>query len=150
MDNFFGNLYGSFKGLYGDSLHDYLLGYDCSTGNYDGDPSIGLYGWSTLALAVLLLLIYYYIWQPVRHQKIKYWLSLSAVVLVAWLVPFYDLWEDLENGWIGDCLAYNISMRDIFNFALVNAFLAGVYFLVFSLFIKWGSKTCRYYPFRFF
>lgn len=147
MDNFFGNLYGLFKWLYGDSLHDYLLGYNCDTGTYDGDPCIGLCGFLTFVLASLLPLIYYYMWQPVRRQRIKYWFFLLVVVLVAWLVPFNCLWSDLQRGLVGDCLAEDISYMDISFFSLVNALLAGLYFLAFSVLSKWGSKTCRYYPF---
>ena len=97
--------------------------------------------------------IYYYIWNPVRSQQLKYWLFLGITSLANLLIAYFLISSDYDNGLIGDCLLYDnnglliIDQTNIVMFGIVNAFFTAILFFGFSMLYKLGSRTVRYYPF---
>ncbi len=153
MEELFGNLYSLLESFYGQPLSDYLWGYNCSTQDYDLDLQYNHFGMIAIIFAVVIPPIYYYFWNPVRHQQLKYWGLMVVSGLINFAIAYYNLTVDLDNGLIGDCLLYNsegtqvIDSMNIVMFGIVNFIFACILFFISSMIVKWGSKTVKHYPF---
>ena len=104
--------------------------------------------------ALIIPPIYYYLWNPVRHQQLKYWGLMIATGLVNFAIAYFMLTSDLDNGLIGDCLLYDnqgnqvIDTINIIMFGVVDLLFTAILFFITSMvFFKWGSKAVRHYPF---
>lgn len=154
MEEILGNIYCIFKSLYGQPVSEYLWGYNCETQDYSGELIYNQVGLIALLFAFCVPPIYYYLWNPVRRQRLKYWGLLIVTAFANFMIAYYMVSCDLENGLIGDCLMYAtdgtqvIDDRSIIMFGIVNAlFTAIIFFIVSVLIYKWGSKTVKHYPF---
>lgn len=153
MEEIFGNLYCLLDSFYGQPLSDYLWGYNCSTQNYDLDLLYNQFGMISIFFAILTPLVYYYLWNPVRHQQLKYWGLMIITGLINFAIAYYMLTADLDNGLIGDCLLYDnegnqvIDTMNIVMFGVVDFIFTSIVFFIFSMIFKWGSKTVKHYPF---
>lgn len=153
MGELFGNIYSFFESFYGKPLSEYLWGYNCSTQDYDLDLLYIQFGVIALISTFIMSSIYYYVWNPVRRQQLKYWMLMVATGCINFVFAFQWLTRDLENGMIGDCLLYDnqgyqvIGTMNIMMFGMVDFLFAAVFFFLFSLGIKWGSTAVKHYPF---
>lgn len=153
MEELFGNLYSLLESFYGQPLSDYLWGYNCSTQNYDLDLLYNQFGVISILSGILMPPIYYYLWNPVRHQQLKYWGLMIVTGLINFALAYYMLTADLDNGLIGDCLLYDnegnqvIDTMNIVMFGVVDFIFTSIVFFIFSMIFKWGSKTVKHYPF---
>ena len=154
MEEILGNIYCLLDTFYGKALSDYLWGYNCSTQNYDLDLLYNQFGIIAIISALIIPPIYYYVWNPVRHQQMKYWGLLFVTGLLNFIIVYYMLTNDMENGLIGDCLLYDnqgnqvIDTMNIVMFGVVNFIFSSLLFFVTSIvFFKWGSKAVKHYPF---
>ena len=153
MEELFGNLYSLLESFYGQPLSDYLWGYNCSTQNYDLDLLYNQFGVISILSGILMPPIYYYLWNPVRHQQLKYWGLMIVTGLINFALACYILTADLDNGLIGDCLLYDnegnqvIDTMNIVMFGVVDFIFTSIVFFIFSMIFKWGSKTVKHYPF---
>lgn len=153
MEEIFGNLYCLLDSFYGQPLSDYLWGYNCSTQNYDLDLLYNQFGVISIFFAILTPPIYYYLWNPVRYQQLKYWGLMIVTSLINFAIAYYMLTADLDNGLIGDCLLYDnegnqvIDTINIVMFGVVDFIFTSMLFFIFSMIIKWRSKTVKHYPF---
>ena len=154
MEDLLGKIYSLFDSLYGKPLSEYLWGYNCDSQDYSGDLIYNQLGIIAIITAFIVPPVYYYLWNPVRRQQLKYWLLLGGTALVNLLIAYFMISSDFDNGLIGDCLMYAeggepiIGETNIVMFGIVNALFTAVLFFVFSvLLFKWGSKTVKYYPF---
>lgn len=153
MEELFGNLYSLLESFYGQPLSDYLWGYNCSTQNYDLDLLYNQFGVISILSGILMPPIYYYLWNPVRHQQLKYWGLMIVTGLINFALACYMLTADLDNGLIGDCLLYDnegnqvIDTMNIVMFGVVDFIFTSIVFFIFSMIFKWGSKTVKHYPF---
>ena len=153
MEELFGNLYSLLESFYGQPLSDYLWGYNCSTQNYDLDLLYNQFGVISILSGILMPPIYYYLWNPVRHQQLKYWGLMIVTGLINFALACYILTADLDNGLIGDCLLYDnegnqvIDTMNIVMFGVLDFIFTSIVFFIFSMIFKWGSKTVKHYPF---
>lgn len=154
MEEILGNIYSFFESFYGKPLSEYLWGYNCSTQDYDLDLLYNQFGMIAIISAFIIPPIYYYIWNPVRHQQLKYWGLMIVTGLINFTYSYYMLTNDLDNGLIGDCLLYDnqgsqvIDSTNIIMFGVVDFFFTAILFIFFSLLLfKWGSKAVKHYPF---
>lgn len=153
MEELFGNIYCLLESFYGQPLSDYMWGYNCSTQNYDLDLLYNQFGLIAIFSTILLPPIYYYLWNPVRRQQLKYWGLMFVTGLFNFAIAYYMLTDDLDNGLISDCLLYNdegvlvIDTMNILMFGFVNFIFASILFFISSMVFKWGSKTVKHYPF---
>ncbi len=154
MEEILGNIYSLLESLYGKPLSEYLWGYNCESQDYSGDLIYNQIGFIAIAFAIIVPPLYYYVWNPVRKQQLKYWGLMGITALVNLLIAYFMISSDYENGLIGDCLRYDnngIAVMDhtnILMFGFVNAlFTAFLFFLLSVLVYKWKSKTVKYYPF---
>ena len=153
MEELLGNIYSLLDSFYGKPLSEYLWGYNCESQDYSGDLIYNQIGIIAIAFAVIVPPIYYYIWNPVRNQQLKYWVLLGLTALTNLLIAYFILSDDYDNGLIGDCLLYDDKgnpIMDQMNFMMcgfVNALFTAILFLGFSMLYKLGSRTVKYYPF---
>lgn len=154
MEEIFGQIYSWFESFYGQPLSEYLWGYDCSTQGYDADLLYNQFGLIALISAIIIPPVYYYLWNPVRHQQLKFWGLLVITAIINLIIAYEWLIDDLNNGLIGDCLLYDtqgnqvIDSVNIFMFGVVNFIFTSILFLATSTAIfKWMSKAVKHYPF---
>ena len=153
MEEILGNIYSLFDSFYGKPLSEYLWGYNCEAQDYSGALIYNQIGIVAIAFAIIVPPLYYYIWNPVRNQQLKYWGLMAVTAFANMLIAYFIISSDYENGLIGDCLLYDdkgIPVMDTMNivmFGFVNALFTAVLFFVFSMFYKWRSKAVKYYPF---
>ena len=153
MEELLGNIYSLLDSFYGQPLSEYLWGYNCESQDYSGDLIYNQIGIIAVISAIFMPPIYYYIWNPVRSQQLKYWLFLGITSLANLLIAYFLISSDYDNGLIGDCLLYDnnglliIDQTNIVMFGIVNAFFTAILFFGFSMLYKLGSRTVRYYPF---
>ncbi len=153
MEEILGNIYSLLDSFYGKPLSEYLWGYNCENQDYSGDLIYNQIGIIAIILAIIVPPLYYYIWNPVRNQRIKYWGLMAVTAFVNMLIAYFMISSDYDNGLIGDCLLYDdkgVTIMDTTNilmFGLVNALFTAILFFGFSMLYKRGSKTVKYYPF---
>ena len=153
MEELLGNIYSLLDSIYGQPLSEYLWGYNCESQDYSGDLIYNQIGIIAIVFAIIVPPFYYYVWNPVRKQQLKYWGLMGITAFVNLLIAYYMISSDYENGLIGDCLLYDnkgVPVMDNMNivmFGFVNAIFTAVLFFIFSMIYKWGSKTVKYYPF---
>lgn len=153
MEELLGNIYSLLDSFYGQPLSEYLWGYNCEAQDYSGDLIYNQIGIIAVISAIIVPPLYYYLWNPVRNQRLKYWGLMAITALVNLLIAYFMISSDFENGLIGDCLLYDdkgipvMGVTNIVMFSIVNALFTAILFFIFSMFYKWGSKTVKYYPF---
>lgn len=153
MEELLGNIYSLFDSFYGKPLSEYLWGYNCEAQDYSGALIYNQIGIIAIAFAIIVPPFYYFIWNPVRNQQLKYWGLMTVTAFANMLIAYFIISSDYENGLIGDCLLYDdkgIPVMDTMNivmFGFVNALFTAVLFFVFSMLYKWRSKAVKYYPF---
>ena len=153
MEELLGNIYSLLDSLYGQPLSEYLWGYNCESQDYSGDLIYNQIGIIAIIFGILVPPFYYYVWNPVRNQRLKYWGLMAITAFVNLLIAYFMISSDFENGLIGDCLLYDdqgipvMGTTNIVMFGLVNALFTATIFFIFSMIYKWGSKTVKYYPF---
>ena len=153
MEELLGNIYSLLDSFYGKPLSEYLWGYKCETQDYSGDLIYNQIGIIAIAFAIIVPPFYYYVWNPVRRQQFKYWGLMAITAFVNFLIAYFMISSDFDNGLIGDCLLYDdkgipvMGTTNIVMFGFVNVLFTAVLFFLFSMFYKWGSKTVKYYPF---
>ena len=136
MEEILGNIYSLLESFYGKPLSEYLWGYNCSTQYYDLDLIYNQFGMIAFISAIIIPPIYYYVWNPVRRQQLKYWGLMSVTGLVNFAIAYFMLTSDLDNGLI------------IIMFGVVDFLFTAILFFVFSVLgFKWGSKAVKHYPF---
>ncbi len=154
MEEILGNIYSLLKSLYGQPLSEYLWGYNCESQDYSGELIYNQVGTIAILFAIIVPPIYYYLWNPVRKQQLKYWGLMVITAITNLLIAYFMISSDLESGLIGDCLLYDdkgtqiIDSTNILMFGLVNALFTALLFFILSIILyKWGSKTVKHYPF---
>jgi hypothetical protein len=153
MGDFIANTYDYlFKNLYGQSLSDYLWGWECGTEAYTGSQLFNTYAIALFVCALILVVLYYYVWKPVRRQRLYWALLLVATGALNFYIAYHGVNSDYDNGLIGSCLLQDengnalINGNDIVGFGMANGLLAILVFVLLSFILKWGSKTVRNYP----
>jgi hypothetical protein len=153
---FFEAIYRWFASLFGGDLADYLSGYICPSdetqGGYLGSNQYVLYGVAALGVALLAMIIYYYV---INHPRLNSWWSWLFTLLSAGVVNLFIgalmTRGDLSAGDIGDCLVNgaNGGVYDVncWMFGLANFVVSSMWFIVFSLAFKWWSNSCKRTPF---
>jgi hypothetical protein len=151
----FDTIYGWFVSLYGGDLDSYLQGYICPTeeaGESWGASQYPMYGFIALGIALGVTLIYYYVINHPRFNKLWSWLLvLLAVGLSNLFVGALMTSGDLAAGNIDDCLigggTGGISDANCWMFGLADFFVSAIFFIIFSVGLKWWSISCKRTPF---
>ena len=162
MEKFLGNIYCLFESLFGKNLGEYLWGYNCDTQVYDGNNLFNTIGLIAIVVSFVFVLAYYYL--PVmlfNHPRSNRWWNWLIILLIAGGINFFIGYgwtiNDFLNGNIGDCLMYTkdaqgniisqlINKRDCWLFGLSNLFVSTIFFIGWTIILKWGSRNCKHSP----
>jgi hypothetical protein len=157
--DFIGRFYCFFEKLFGESLGEYLWGFNCGDQDYTNPVLFPRLALATLVISILVAILYYYV---VNNTRLSRWWHWFIVLLVnSTICFFYAYWwikEDSLNHLIGDCMLYErdeagnviaelITESNFWGLSLTNAIVAAIMFFVISICIKWKSSACRNTPF---
>lgn len=138
-------VYQLIAGLYGDTLHDFLLGVIGTSGTNHFNV---LFVVLLIISAGIIPYFYYILWDRATWSSIgKWFLVLLINAVVVFIVNFIwvqCLWDDMideEDGRL------NIDMLNIFEFGIASALLASFVFFIASLLWKTQSTNCPNTPF---
>lgn len=162
MEEFLGNIYCWFESLFGKNLGEYLWGYNCETQVYDGNNLFNAIGVIAILLSLIFVWAYYYLPLPLfNHPRSNRWWNWLIILLIAsginFIIGYGWTIKDFLNGNIGDCLMYTkdaegniisqlINKRDCWLFGLSNFFVSAMFFIGWTLLLKWGSRNCKHSP----
>jgi hypothetical protein len=153
------------ESLFGQNLADHLWGYNCETQSYRNSNAFNGIGLITLAISLVIVIIYYYVINHPRFNRWWSWLIMLGVSGISCLFIGYQ-WTatDFINGYIGDCLMYIrdedgnivsslIHEADCWMFGVANLIISVVFFIAFTFVVKIAgrfiplSRNCKYSPF---
>ena len=152
---FFETIYRWFIKLFGANFADYLAGFDCQEESYIGNNQFISFGIIAVIVAIVFMLLYYYV---INHPRFNRWWSWLIMLILTGTVNLFVGWKivssHLAAGNIGDCLLYNadktmtlIGQMNCWGFGLANFIVSVLWFILFSFCFKWGSRNCKYSPF---
>lgn len=153
---FFETIYRWFISFFGGDMADYLSGYVCesdtSEGGFLGRNQFTMYGFIALGIALAIVLIYYYV---INHPRfVKWWSWMLMLLLVGVLnliIGGAMTVGDLNAGEIGDCLLNGenggVYASNCWMFGLANFFVSAIFFIIFSIGLKWWSTSGKRTPF---
>jgi hypothetical protein len=153
---FFETIYRWFVALFGGDMADFLSGYECpsedSGGGYLASNQFLMYGFIALGIALAIMLVYYYVINHPRFNKFWSWLLMLLVVGFSNLFIGAGMtFSDLVAGNIGECLINGdnggIYTSNCWMFGFANFFVSEIFFIIFSIGLKWWSTNCKRTPF---
>lgn len=159
MENLLGQIYCWFQSLYGQDLSYYLWGYDPATEAYTNPNLYNLVGLITLAISLVIVVVFYYLTNSPDYNKHRWWswlLRLGVNSVIALFVGFGITVSKLINGFIPESLVYQldgvdnvrlIGQTNCWGFGIANFFVAAMFFVILSFLLKWWSSSAKYVPF---
>lgn len=136
MNEFFDTIYYYTNSLYSVELDNYL---------YQTEPGYLHVGLVMLITTFIASLLFYYLFKPIRWQN-TWWcvtFAVNAVINVAFAL-WYTM-TPLINNEISPSESW--TYLDCSFFAVANVIWSFIFYVVFALFLKWGSPA-KYVPFR--
>lgn len=138
-------IYNLLSGLYGDELHDFLLGVN-------GMNETNLFHVMFVVLLIISLLLapgfYYKVWDRATWASKGKWfimLLINAIIVfvvnVIWVNRLSDMMVDEEG------TSLNIGLTNIVGFGFASAIIASFVFFIASLGWKTQSVNCPHIPF---
>ena len=151
----FDSIYGLFTSMFGGDMDSYLLGYICPTEDAEaswGASQYTMYGFIALGVAFAVVIVYYYLINHPRFSSRGSWLL--TLLIVGLINLFIGAGITLGNflaGDINECLIGGsnggIYESNCWMFGLANFFVSVVFFIIFSVGLKWWSRNCKCTPF---
>ncbi len=138
------------KNFYGAELYEHLKGWDDNLMDYNPDYNqfLSIFG-STLLIAVVLFVAYYYI---INHPRFNRWWSWLIFISVAGLLAygwgFNVVNVDILNRSIAPSLINHIGATNAIMFGIYNMIFEVIVFLVFTLLFRHWSKNCKHSPWK--
>ncbi len=151
MRGLFSGIYGLFRGMYGTDVFLYLK-YG-TTGEGDHGCDFIPIGIITLAVSLILGVLFYYIVNRPTWNNLKMWGAFALVnAIIGFLVGF--LWV---NGIINENPTPIYHMEDGYEvpatvghalgFGFANFLVAAIFFFLVAMVLKWKSSNCANAPF---
>jgi hypothetical protein len=137
--------------VYGQDLFYHLKGWDNGMQDFvaanNQFPTIWLV---TFFSALLVFVVYYYILNHPRFNKVWHWLITMAVLAIGIFIWSRGL---VMSDIAGVSLhpvdpALNVSADNALMFGVYNAVLSAIFFLFFSIVGRFGSKNCKNSPWK--
>lgn len=158
MDEILGEIYCLFESLFGENFGNYLWGWNCDDETFTNPNKFNQIGLICLAISLVTVVIYYYVFNPVRRQRLWWLVTMAATILINGFIGYYITINDYLDGKIGDCLLHNrdeegniiatlITEWDCVYFGITNLIVSAIFFFLFSMILKWGSNGNKHYPF---
>jgi len=154
---FFETIYRWFASFFGGDMADYLSGYICpsddSEGGYLGNNQFITYGFIALGIALVVMLIYYYVINHPRFNKWWSWLLMLLLVGVSNLAiavgMLWGVWDTVTDDIV--CLieggSGGINENTCIGFSIANFIVSILFFIILSIAFKWWSTNCKRCPF---
>lgn len=159
MADILGQIYGWFQSLFGQDLSYYLWGYDPATEGYTNPNIYNHVGLITLAISLILVIVFYYIINHPRFCKWWSWLLTLAIdCTISLFIGYGIVASKYTNGFIpqqlmyqfdaeGNITAYLIGSQHCWGLGIANLIVSGIFFILFSFILKWGSSNAKHVPF---
>lgn len=137
--------------VYGQDLFYHLKGWNNGMQDFvaanNQFPTIWLV---TFFSALLVFVVYYYILNHPRFNKVWHWLITMAVLAIGIFIWSRSL---VMSDIAGVSLhpvdpALNVSADNALMFGVYNAVLSAIFFLFFSIVGRFGSKNCKNSPWK--
>lgn len=159
MADILGQIYSWFQSFFGQELSYYLWGYNPETEGFTNPNMYGLVGLIAIIVALVLVLVYYYI---INHPSFcKWWSWLLTLVLnglVGLFVGYGIIVSKFENGFIprqlmcqydadGNAIANLIGYQHCWGFGIANMIVSTLFFILFTFMFKWWSSNAKHVPF---
>lgn len=137
--------------VYGQDLFYHLKGWDNGMQDFvaanNQFPTIWLV---TFFSALIVFVVYYYILNHPRFNKVWHWLITMAVLAIGIFIWSRGL---VMSDIAGVSLhpvdpALNVSADNALMFGVYNAVLSAIFFLFFSIVGRFGSKNCKNSPWK--
>lgn len=137
--------------VYGQDLFYHLKGWDNGMQDFvaanNQFPTIWLV---TFFSTLLVFVVYYYILNHPRFNKVWHWLITMAVLAIGIFIWSRGL---VMSDIAGVSLhpvdpALNVSADNALMFGVYNAVLSAIFFLFFSIVGRFGSKNCKNSPWK--
>ena len=152
MGEFFGSIYCWFEDFFGISLADYLWGQSSPLRMENMFIGIGL---SMATISIVVAVIFYYI---INHPRLNNWWGWGIFLVINSIINFFVGWQwVLKDYYAGNMIIINpstnieeplpIQETDILCFGVSDMIISIVFFFIFSMIIKWWSKSCPTAPF---
>ena len=140
MSAIFNEIYFWFCGMYNENLDTFLYG----SGNANYYTSIGLI---TLVLSLVVVLLYYYVFQHPRYSRWWSWLLTMILngVISMFIAAGFSL-SKLNSGAMEDLGEY-VAPFDCWMFGVSNLLVSFIFFIVFTFIFKWWSRDAKHVPF---
>lgn len=157
MNNILGQIYDIFKSFWSQNFDYYLWGWNPASEGFTNPNIFNLTGLVTIFISLLIVLIYYYIFNHPRWCR--WWSWIIALVLnaiAALFTGFGITYSRYVSGYIPNELIYDYSVEppvqiitawDCWGFAYANILISIILFFVISLALKWWSTAAKYVPF---
>lgn len=137
--------------VYGQDLFYHLKGWDNGMQDFvaanNQFPTIWLV---TFFSALLVFVVYYYILNHPRFNKVWHWLITMAVLAIG--IFFWSrglVLSDIAGVSMHPIdPALNVSADNALMFGVYNAVLSAIFFLFFSIIGRFGSKNCKNSPWK--
>lgn len=155
MEYILGNLYELLDSFYGYALRDYLWGFDCDTSDFTAPILFNHAGVITIIISLIVVVLYYYV---LDHPKLANWRGWFLFMLINLLVTaifgYFYVKMDLDANLI--CTAFintestgvfAVDNSSCFGFAMANGLVSILFYIVWSLSLKWFSKSSKHVPF---
>ena len=144
-------IYGLFRFMYGDGLREHMWGLalDPNTGNFDyiGTNLYNVCGVIALLSAILAAVFFYYIWNPARNMRPRWFIMLATAAVINLIIGFAILYLDLINERISLPDGYYVSGLDSFMFGVSNLIVSAIFFFIVAIILKWRSSSNPHIPF---
>lgn len=159
MADILGQIYGWFQSLFGQDLSYYLWGYNPETGGYTNPNIYNHVGLIAIIVALVLVLVYYYIINHPRFCKWWSWLlTLIANAIIGLFFGYGIVASKYVNGFIpqqlmdqfdedGNVVAHLIGYQHCWGFGIANAIVCTIFFILFTFMFKWWSSNAKHVPF---
>jgi hypothetical protein len=154
--NIFETIYRWFAAFFGGDMADYLSGYICpsddSDGGYLGNNQYIIYGFIAISIALAVMLIYYYVINHPRFNKLWSWLLMILIVGVSnFGLAIGLLWNEWYTVGTAECLIKGenggIDGNTCIGFGFAHSIISILFFIIFSIGLKWWSTNCKRSPF---
>ena len=159
MADFLGNIYGWFQSLFGQDLSYYLWGYNPETGGYTNPNMYNHVGLIAIIVAMVLVLVYYYI---INHPRFCKWWSWLLTLILNGLIGLFVGYGIVASKYVnrfiprqlmyqfdadGNVIAYLIGYQHCWGFGIANMIISTMFFVLFTFMIKWWSSNAKHVPF---
>lgn len=158
MNGILGEIYCLFESLFGENFGEYLWGWNCDAENYSNPNKFNQIGLICLSVSLISAVLFYYVFNPVRRQRMWWFVILGASACVNGFIGYYITVSDYWDAKIGDCLRYVkddngnvistlITEWECVYLGITNMIISAIFFFIFSMMLKWGSSGNKHYPF---